>query len=525
MMTKRKIKRVIEAKNDDSQKSSIWNIGSILYNIFIYVDRKDIIEFSTVCKKWNDIISPIIHKTIRLHRICEDTVGFLFKRSNQAAYIDSEVAECISKNAKHAYLVKELNFYYNLKPRRAIEFFQTFRFISNLSIGNCAMSQEQFLGMLSPLTQLQELIIRGLRIKNSFRTRSYKEAVQLPSTLRKLSLDVSLIDNPELFVQTINSHANLIEFSYSSETSEFLEPFYKPYPSLISFEYTNQQLESPQYLIKIFEQNPQIVKLKLSLRYWRSQDIDNRDNYLINLEEIDLIQYGFDNNDYPGFNFKFSQPTKIKKFKLQQIKLSNFSLNSILVNCSELEELDLRPYVRCKQVNSISFINPYIFTKIKKIIINCSDLSEGAFGSLLFSCPFLNELTITMPYRWNEAIQSICDKCANLVRLNIYPSFEMQEQESLTFYQEFYKADLFIGNPKCKPTLTHLSLSRFKAVDSKASYFKNFEKLKSIKYTKQNYSFPLWQIQNRDIDIDLWPGYIIFKKDSEGACDIEFKRL
>jgi hypothetical protein len=51
----------------------LWDIGSILSNIFVYTDHKDLIEFSTFCKKWSDIIIPIIHKNIKLtcnyHRI------------------------------------------------------------------------------------------------------------------------------------------------------------------------------------------------------------------------------------------------------------------------------------------------------------------------------------------------------------------------------------------------------------------------------------------------------------------------
>jgi hypothetical protein len=484
-MTERETKEAIEFKSEDGQQSRIWNLNSILPNIFKYVDRKDLLEFSIACKKWNGIINPIIHKTIKLR--CNSGCIFGVITDDYRDKCDTEIIECIPVIAKYAPLVKVFNFCYDFVPLRAIEFFQTFRFICRLSIVFCEVSQDQFLDIISPLSQLQELTLRGLRIKNTFSKSSYKEFVQLPSTLRKLSLSIFLNYIPELFIKTINSHNSLTDFIHILGTNEFLEPFLKPYPSLLCFSYTNRQPQSSEFLIEIFKQNPQISNLKLLLEYWNSEYLSYINSYFSNLEELELIDCGFGKIDYPGINFKLSQPTKIKKFKLQQIKLSNFSLSSILVNCSDLEELDLRPNVHYKQHNSISFINYHISTKVKKLTINCDDLSEGVLDSLLSSCPRIIEFDITLPYEWRKAMKSMHENCTNLQKLEIRSPRRIYEQERRIFLQEFYETEFFTSSPKCKSTLTHLTLKGFDDPNSKSEHFKNFKRLKSIDYQFEFY--------------------------------------
>jgi hypothetical protein len=378
--------------------------------------------------------------------------------------------------------------------------------------------------MIKPLTHLQELTLSSFKINNTFTNRSYKEFIQLPSTLKKLSLDVSLIDNPELFVRTINSHHNIIEFSYFSDTNELLEPFYKLYSSLVSFEYTNQQLQSPQHLIKVFEQNSQIATFKLSLRYWNNENINYISNYFSNLDKLHLTDYNFGSHGYPDINLKLSQPTKIKKLKLEQIRLSDYSLSSILINCPHLEESSLTPYVDYKQFKSISFINPYISTKIRILNINCDYLSERVFRSLLMNSPHIKVLNIALPCEWKEAIKSICENCANLMKLSIHPSFEMLGQERDIFYQDFYKTEFFTIKVKFKSTLTHLTLNGFNALDSKSEHFKNFESLKSIKYLPQILFGYNNDYQDTKIDMSLWPGYRLINIICFDGYGAEFKR-
>ncbi|KXN65127.1 hypothetical protein CONCODRAFT_13395 [Conidiobolus coronatus NRRL 28638] len=337
---KKRAKKIVEIKNEVSRQSDIWNINPILSNILAYTDRKDLLEFNTVCKKWNQLSNPIIHKTIKLNRSWDIIKKSHDKRLNKYGKIDADVVECISNNAKHAPFIKEFYYDYKLEPQRAIEIFETFRFISKLTIKSWEMSQDQFLGMISPLTQLQELNLEHLEIKKIVYKRLYKEVVQLPSSLKKLTLSVKLIDNPDLFIQTINSHTNLVEFSSkSSHGFDSLEPFYKPYPSLVKFEYENQQVKSSQSLIKVFENNPQLISLKMPLGYMNNNLANLLSSYLTNLEELNLSEGNSYSYDQTDINLKFSQPTKIKKLNLSWRRLTESSVDSILLNCPHLEEL------------------------------------------------------------------------------------------------------------------------------------------------------------------------------------------
>jgi hypothetical protein len=527
-MDERETKEDIEIKNQVGQQRSICIISSILSCIFTYVDRKDILEFSTVCKKWNSVINPIIYKAIVLN--CKHSA---FYPNSGVAYnnikCDAEVVECISNISKHAQFVKEFKYNIKLEPQRTIEFFQTFRFISNLSIGRCDMSQDQFLCMIHPLNQLQELSIEHLSVRDTFDKRSYNEFVQLPSSLKKLRLEaILLMGNPELFIQTINSHRNLVELGLNSYTSStFLEPFYKHYPSLLNLEYDNRYIQTPQPLLKIFENNSQLISLKLTLGGWSNELVSHIQNYLTSLEHLKFsedghIEYHEINTDHL---VKFSQPTKIKKLNLNWYKKSSCCLNSILLNFPDLEELDLNPYTKFKHPISDKFLNLSNSSKLKKLSIDCGVLGEDLFNSLLLKCQHLNELTITLPTKWKEVIKSIYERCCNLKRLDIFPPNGIREHMFDIFFLEFYQMEFFTSKAKCKSTLSHLTLNHFNIHFSKAEYFKNFENLRSIKYPKQNYYSSLGELQQIDIDMDMWPSYVLYKKDSERACDFEFKRL
>ncbi|KXN66379.1 hypothetical protein CONCODRAFT_11793 [Conidiobolus coronatus NRRL 28638] len=319
MITDKRAKKFIEVKNENIQQSSVWDISSILLNIFAYTGRKDLIKLSTVCRKWYNLANPIIHKSIKLTRRRYNINAIHANTRKEAALTDAEVAKCIYHNAKHAHLVKKFKYYYVLEPRRAIEVFETFRFICNLTIERCNVSQYQFLRMISPLTQLQELTLSEFGIKMVIKERAYNEAaVQLPLCLKILRLEnIILADNQKLFIQTINSHRNLIEFSTCSTASnEFLEPFYRHYPSLLSFEFNNLRLQTSQSLFTVLENNPQLISLKLSLGDWRSELVNHINSCMINLEELKLCEIIC--NDM-NFFAKFTQPTKIKKLNLEWV--------------------------------------------------------------------------------------------------------------------------------------------------------------------------------------------------------------
>ncbi|KXN67429.1 hypothetical protein CONCODRAFT_10510 [Conidiobolus coronatus NRRL 28638] len=523
----RKAKKGIEAKNEDNRQNGIWNINPILSNIFAYTDHKDLVEFNTVCKKWNHLTNPIIHKNIRLNRRWNIINQVHDKRFNRRTKIDADVIECIYNNAKHARLVKEFTYNEKLEPQRAIEFFDTFRFISNLTIRRYKMSQDHFLGMISPLTQLQELNLSNLSISKIIYKRFYKEVVQLPPSLKKLKLhNIRLNENPELFIKTINSHSNLMEFSSTlCFNNGFLEPFYKPYPSLVNFEYHNYNQHSNQLLIKILENNHQLNSLKLLLNCWNNELSSYISSYLNNLEELDIIDYSSYYQDNTDLNLKFSQPTKIKKLSLVWGRLSNCSLDSILLNCPDLEELTLNRDTNYIQPNSDILINLSKSAKVKKLKINCESLNVAVLSTLLLICPRLNELVVNLPTQWREVVKEIYEKSLNLQRLEISPSRRIYSQQNGTFFREFYDSEFFNSSYKIKSTLTHLTLNEFNASDSKAEQFKNFEQLKSIKYTAQRYGNYRVFGKNRKINMKLWPGYKLLSNDSKYQYELEFKKI
>jgi hypothetical protein len=501
-ITNKSDKKVEEIKNKGKKQSDIWNINSILSNIFSYIHPKDLVEFSTVCKKWNHVMNPTIYKTINLARDSDIIWQLYGEDFNRNAMYDAEITECISHNTKYAHLVSEFTYIETVEPRNAIRFFQTFKFITSLTIRNCDMSQDQFLGMISPLTQLQELVIRDLKIKRIVRKRLYKEVVQLPPTLKKLKVNnIELINNPELFIQTMNSHNNLIDFYMKSKSSQdLLEGFHKHCPSLLNFEFYGQGPELPQSLFTIFENNTQLISLKLSLECWNSELVSHINSCLTNLEELSIYDCVAYFQTYTNFSAKFSQSTKIKKLNLELRRLTGCSLNSILQNCPGLEELNLIPPMHYNKTNHEYFFNLSNPTKLKKLFIECRNLGDRAIDNLLSQCVNLNELNIILSYKWKEVIKSICEKCAKLERLTICPDIDIYLRRSHPFYREFYENEFFTSNPIFKSTLTHLTLKRFEVTDSNAEYFKSFENLKYIKYIET--------ISNtHDNDMDLFPGY------------------
>ncbi|KXN66377.1 hypothetical protein CONCODRAFT_11791, partial [Conidiobolus coronatus NRRL 28638] len=163
---------------------------------------------------------------------------------------------------------------------------------------------------------------------------------------------------------------------------EFLEPFYKPYPSLLNFELNDNKLRTPQSLFAIFENNPQLISLKLFFGGWNSELLNHINSHLINLEELKLSENDAKNID---LIVKFSRPTKIKNLNLEWSRLSNCSLDSILLNCPHLEELALYGYNTLPRNNYFKSLNLSNPDKLKKLSIHCDYLSEGVFDSLLFN--------------------------------------------------------------------------------------------------------------------------------------------
>jgi hypothetical protein len=507
--SKRSTKKKVASENKESQQNEIWNINSIISNIFAYIELKDLINLNTVCKRWNNLSNPIIHKAIKLQRRRALQNKDHDKRLNKVAKSDKEVEMCIANNSKHAQFIKNLEFNENLQPQRAIQLFETFRFVANLTLKRVVMSQDQFISILVPLTQLQELNLVRLGIKRVVKHKFVTEPAALPSSLTKLTLDrIYLHKNPELFIQTINSHSNLVEFKFIYYNVErFLDPFFKSYPTLKSLKFNFYQGDHTQSLIKVFKSNSQLTSLKLKLSFLNNNLISDINCYLTNLEKFSFIEGHYYNRDKSHITSKFSQPTKIKKFNLSGDLLGECSLNSILLNCPDLEELSLCRYSNfqtpCPTI-SISLLDSL---NIMKLNIICDNYTESSLNSVLAKCYHLKELEIKLPYEWKGCMKTIGSTCYNLEHLMIRPSGKLRGEELDTFRRELYEIEFLTSNSLYKFTLKQITLNQFDIYESKAEYFNNFSKLKFIEYPMQIKPNGSMSNIESNFDKNLWPNY------------------
>jgi hypothetical protein len=515
---KRNTKKKVLNKSKESQQNDIWSISSIVSNIFKYAEKNDIINFNTVCKTWNNVTNPIIHKTIKLQRKRAFQNKDHDKRFLKSAKTDAEVELCISNNSKHAPFIKEFEYHEKLKPQRAIQLFETFKFITNLTIGG-SMSQDQFISMIIPLTQLQELNLRYLRIKKIVTKKYISEPAILPPSLTKLSIErISLYKNPELFVQTINSHTNLLEFRFdfysynSNDENIFLDPFFKNYPSLEIIDLSQQHMDYSQSLIKAFEFNPQLRMLKLSLSRCNDSLMSNLSRYLTNLEVFNFTELNSYHEGQSSIISKFTHPTKIKKLNLTWSKLSQCSLNSILLNCPYLEELHLNYLPSFRNTVSDISINPLKLANIKKLNLKYGNLSTSSYNSILMKCARAKELDIELPIDWKDCIKVIGNVCTDLESLVVRLSYNTNGHERNTFYQEFYESQLLDSNTVYRSTLRNLTLYNLNFYDSKAEYFNNFENLEYIEFPSQYNANDSTSSQDISFNKDLWPNYKFISK-------------
>ncbi|KXN65967.1 hypothetical protein CONCODRAFT_12300 [Conidiobolus coronatus NRRL 28638] len=526
-VNKKRAKSGRETNIRENQRNYIWNINIILSNIFAYTEYRDLIEFNTVCRRWNYLTNSIIRNSIKLQRRRAIQNKVHDKRFNRAAKTDAEVEMCIASNSKYASFVKKLNFNEKLEPQRAIQFFETFRSITNLTLESVEMSQDQFIGMIRPLNQLKELNLKCFSVKKIVKNRFITESIQLPSTLTKLTMDyVYTIRNPELFIQTINSHSNLTEFIYITYNhNSFLNPFLNHYPSLKNLEYHHEQLENPQILIDIFEFNPQLVKLHLELTCWNNALTSHLSRHLTNLKDFYFFQLGQFRPNRQILFLKFIQPTKIKKLTLRWDNLSSCSLESILLNCPDLDELSLnlsRSYLSPESFTSIFLTNP---TSIRKLQIIVDNLREPSLSSILDNCPQLKDLDIHLPRSWKQWVKAIGSKCTKLEQLKICPAGSVYGEQKDKFLQELYESKFLTTNCSYKSTLTHLILNHFNFFESKEEYFNSFENLRYIEYPSQ--MVPYENQSNNEIifNNNLWPSYRLVFKDQTYNTNIKMVKL
>jgi hypothetical protein len=523
----KKVRRVVEYNSESTKQSNIWNINSILANIFTYTDRKDLIEFNTVCKKWNFLTTPIIHGTIKLQRSAAIRSKIHGKSIKKAAIVNLEVAECIKNNSKHAKYLKVFKFDQKLDPQRAIEFFEAFKFITNLTIDKIKMSQDQLLGMINPLKYLEELNLLCLAIKWINSNMSCTNDMKLPRTLKKLSLeDINLMGNPQLFNQVINTHSNLVEFKFKMRNqANILKPFLKNYPSLEVFEYEDQNLGNLQEIVSVFESNPQLLTLKLAINRWNNSLANAIKLRLVNLENFKFIEPSiYHENRSPSFIL--TQHTKIKILYLKWDDLSQCSLNSILLNCPYLENLSLIHTSIDEVENPVIFLKLPKATNIKKLVISCRNLNERSLDTILQNCPLLKDLDIQLHFVWKDWMHLIGKRCRKLEHLKVSMSVIQSGVDPERRFQEMYQSDILINNYSVyTDTLISLTLNQFDFHFAKAEYFNSFTKLKYINFPRQKYTHSYAFYPKIEFDKDLWPNYCLNIKNQSSSIDVELIKL
>jgi hypothetical protein len=466
-------------------KSKIWDNDDVLWVIFSFSDHKDLIKFNIVCKRWYHVSNPIVHKSIKLLRNVSIINKSHDKSLGKKGKIDAEVGECIENNTKYAHLVKECSYCEKIELHRTIQFFETFKYISQLALSFIDLSQDQFLSIISQLDRLKELSFEHVDIKYLARNSIYKNSIQLPSSLTKLSLKfVKLMNDPVLFFQTINSHTNLKELKFETYHEHgFLEHFCKGYPSLKTFEYINENddYEISRQLLDTIQFNSQLTKLTLVLKWMDTELARHICRYLVNLEILNLFEYRRLDPPHSPLYLKFSQPINIKKLKLVWDKLTPCSIESIILNCPNLEDLELSFYRSYRKADPL-LLNLSKSTKINKLKIKCDHLNESALDSILLNCPRLRELEVQIPKSWKEWINSIGSRCLSLEKLTLFPTNAIYLEERKLFLQELNEMKFLTNNPSYQSTLTNLTLHEFSLKSLNPEYISKFSMLQSIKF-------------------------------------------
>jgi hypothetical protein len=520
---KRGRKKIEASKKEDKEQNDIWSISSISLNIFSYTDFKDLFNINTVCKRWNHLTNPIIHKSLKLLRTNDTQSDDIDEQFETQVKVNAEAKECIYNNSKYAKLVKQFTLSEKLSLRLSKKFFETFKFIAVLKLDFVEMSEELFICIIKPLTVLEELILDEICIENSRKKDLNLNAIQLPSTLTKLSINnIELAGNYEIFVKIINSHTNLKEFKIEDCTEpRFLDPFRKNYPSLKVFKYLNifGTIDVHQSLLSIFEFNSQLHTVYFALNDLNDILMRHINQYLTNLQEF-YLDYSSSIVNLPIVNFELSQATKIKRLILNMDNISTLSLNSLLLNSPNLNELSLRKFSN-REVGSFTSLNTTNLTNVIELTLVCDYLSVSAFKHILLSCPKLKVLKVQIPREWKQCMMTIGSGCKNLERLEIIkPNIDHPG----VFERELHEVEFLSDETAYLSTLTHLIFHNLDYYTSKPEYFEKFKMLKSIAYLNQFRE--LREIgQQININEELWSDYKISLNNRIIRFDIELIKL
>ncbi|KXN65970.1 hypothetical protein CONCODRAFT_12303 [Conidiobolus coronatus NRRL 28638] len=522
-VTKRGRKKIEDDKNEDKQHNDIWSISSISLNIFSYTDFKDLFNINTVCKRWNQLTNPIIHKSLKLLRINDTQSDDIDEQFETQVKVNAEAKECIYNNSKYAKLVKQFTLSERLSLRLSKKFFETFKFITVLKLDFVEMSEDLFICVIKPLTVLEELILEEICIENNRKKDLNLNAIQLPSTLTKLSINnIELAGNYEVFVKVINSHTSLKEFKIEDCTEpRFLDPFRKNYPSLKVFKYLNifGTIDIHCSLLSIFEFNSQLHTVYFALNDLSVILMRHINQYLTNLEEF-YLDYSSSIVNLPIVTFELSHTTKIKRLILNMDNISTLSLNSLLLNSPCLNEISLRKFSD-REIGSFTSLNTTNLANVIELTLVCDHLSVSAFKHILLSCPQLKVLKVQIPREWKQCMMAIGSGCKNLKRLEIIkPNIDHPQ----TFERELHGVEFLSDETAYLNTLSHLIFHNLDYYTSKPEYFEKFKMLKSVTYLNQFRE--LREIgQQVNLNEELWSNYKISLNNRIIRFDVELRKI
>ncbi|KXN68329.1 hypothetical protein CONCODRAFT_9443 [Conidiobolus coronatus NRRL 28638] len=218
--------------------------------------------------------------------------------------------------------------------------------------------------------------------------------------------------------------------------------------------------------------------------------------YLTNLKDFEFYNPIYTG---PSYIYHFTQPIKIKKLKLASSLDSSTWLSSLLKNCPELEEFNYSPPSGFIDSNlALTFDKP---AKIKKLTIDCQDLNRSTLDSILLNCPHLKELDIIFPNEWKPYSDIVLQRCTNLEHLTLHSRYSLPSQEE-------YNSLKFLSTSSFKNTLISLTLNNLNFCCSANSlHLKDYSNLKFVKLQIPNRGYGKWG-SVAPFNEDFWSGYL-----------------
>jgi hypothetical protein len=417
------------------------NNPQLLVKIFNFLDIKNLLKFSTVCKKWNKLINPLINKRLRLLRPNYISSGYHDPNLSRDEQFLEEVGECIRVKGKYSNHIREFKLNKRMSVDLSIDFFETFCKLTKLHVDNIKLSQDLLINCIKPLVNLKTLDLSKLKITESPNNRFQLEAIKLPDSLTKLYLtEVQFLGDPQLALETLNSHSNLMEFR---------------------IEVTN----IPELLTPLKQNYPTLQKLLICDGCYQ--------NFIINSDEV------IKNNE------------QLLELEIHSIAISTSLMNLINEKLIKLKVLILNRILTTYSDHSEDFMFTK-FTQLEKLIIYWYGLEPASIDSILTHSPMLSDLQIQIGSEYASLTPIIRDRCKNLKNL----TFDVIQVNSLGFRENlsldsFFDLELIQTNYPMANNLTSLNLGNFNLLNLQPDHLNQFENLKIIQFDNFDSKFNL----------------------------------